>query len=64
MYCSHTDKSFLVPEILTYISLCAIFTMTIANHMDTATKRAYTTICKAFLCYEIFNIQRLYKGRT
>lgn len=38
--------------------------MTIANHMDTATKRAYTTICKAFLCYEIFNIQRLYKGRT
>ena len=28
------------------------------------TKRAYTTICKAFLCYEIFIIQRLYKGRT
>ena len=38
--------------------------MAIANYMDTTTKRAYTTIRKAFLCYKIFNIQRLYKGRT
>ena len=76
MYCSHTDKSFLyqtmefvvtlegLATILTYISLCAIFYDDHCEPHGYSHKEGIHDHLQSVPLHEIFNIQRLYKGRT